>query len=690
MSEEDDRAAPDADPIDRIARVYLLRLYREALAAGRTLRAWLHDRGPLAFALGLTEQEIARWGAERLAAAVARALAQPGHAAPAGPLATAVRVFGRELGLDEAESEVLLLAVAAAQSDALATLSPKQLAGRCRGVTSMIAVAIGVDPRAAREALTPNSRLVRTGLLRSPPLLADDLSDQLQLLHGLAEALLEGRAESLFQDKLARAPAPAIALADAPYVRDEARTAIALLKGAMEAGARGVQVLLHGEPGVGKTELARLVAQETGASAFNVPDANDAGEPLAAEQRLRQFALMQRLLSRSRRAIVIFDEVEELLASPDPWGEGAKPAARLKAWKNRMLEETEVPSIWIGNSLHDIDPALLRRFTLAIRVPAPTAQARKAMLDQKASEYLVDAHVRALVAERDDITPADIARARRATELARSSLQEPAGDYFLRSLGMRADRPAARLRIRVPAPALPYRIDWLNTTPPVADIVRLLEARGGARLCFHGPPGTGKTALAQHLARALDRPLHAKKASDLLSAWLGETEQNLARAFEAAERDGAVLLLDEADSFLHGREHATRSWEVSQVNQLLKELEAFDGVVALCTNSFHTLDPAVLRRLDLKVGFGRLLAPAAREAFLLAAESLGLPAAHADTVLAAQPIPGEEVSLGDMAVAIRQARLRAATPSAALLRECVEGELRVRLGREGRSIGFLA
>ncbi|MEA2817965.1 MAG: hypothetical protein QOI93_5869, partial [Rhodospirillaceae bacterium] len=109
------------------------------------------------------------------------------------------------------------------------------------------------------------------------------------------------------------------------------------------------------------------------------------------------------------------------------------------------------------------------------------------------------------------------------------------------------------------------------------------------------------SAYARYLADRLDVPVVSKRASDLLNAHIGESEKAIARAFEEARNDGALLILDEVDSLLSDRRHAVRSWEVAQVNELLTQLEAHPFPVVATTNFMERLDPACLRRFTFKI-----------------------------------------------------------------------------------------
>ena len=134
----------------------------------------------------------------------------------------------------------------------------------------------------------------------------------------------------------------------------------------------------------------------------------------------------------------------------------------------------------------------------------------------------------------------------------------------------------------------------------------LKKTRSG-RLCLYGPPGTGKTAYGQWLALHLGMPFALYSASDLMSKWVGGSEKNIARAFRDAKRKNAVLLIDEVDSFLQDRTHARQSWETTMVNEMLTQLESYSGVFVASTNLMDGLDPAALRRFDLKISFDFLL-----------------------------------------------------------------------------------
>lgn len=121
-----------------------------------------------------------------------------------------------------------------------------------------------------------------------------------------------------------------------------------------------------------------------------------------------------------------------------------------------------------------------------------------------------------------------------------------------------------------------------------------------------------------------------RRASDLMSKYVGETEQQIAAMFARAEEERALLLLDEADSFMQSRQGAVRNYEVSEVNEMLQGMERFDGIFVCTTNLFDRIDEAALRRFAFKIRF-RPLERTQRERMFIT-EALG---GNADAMTAA-------------------------------------------------------
>ena len=125
-------------------------------------------------------------------------------------------------------------------------------------------------------------------------------------------------------------------------------------------------------------------------------------------------------------------------------------------------------------------------------------------------------------------------------------------------------------------------------------------------LLLWGPPGTGKSEYVKYLGATLKSKVVVKMGSDLLDKYVGGTEERIANAFAEAESERAILFLDEIDGLLQSRGRADHSWEVTQVNELLHQMENFNGVMVGATNFFAGLDEAVLRRFTFKIEFGYL------------------------------------------------------------------------------------
>jgi hypothetical protein len=162
-----------------------------------------------------------------------------------------------------------------------------------------------------------------------------------------------------------------------------------------------------------------------------------------------------------------------------------------------------------------------------------------------------------------------------------------------------------------------YCLDGLNVEGNIADLMGWMgrfdqklrsvpEERVNVNLLLYGPPGTGKSALARHIADRLDREIVCKRMSDLQSMWVGEGEKIIRRAFEEAENEEAVLVIDEADSVLFSRDRARHSWEISFTKEFLTRMEHFRGILICTTNRMDDLDQACLRRFNRKIRFDYL------------------------------------------------------------------------------------
>lgn len=617
-----------------------------------------------------------------------------------GSIEINVVLLGELLGLNELQKNLLLYAAYIKENTRFSEHMERSRIRSNDKAYRMLACMLETTPNDISRAIRPKSELTINGLIEvdyDPR----DMTEIVKLNENIRQLIHQpfSSINELMQTMLQESIPAALEIDDYPHLSSDLSLIETYLTNAMAQGLPGVNILLYGKPGTGKTEFARLIAKQIGANCIEVKSADEDGDAANDRERYMSYTLAQKFLGKQSNNLILFDEAEDVfpvdsnaIISKLFGGRGNRSSSRGgKAWVNNLLETNPVPAIWITNETHQIDPAYLRRFSYHVEFQSPPRAIKKRITIKHLDGLPISEQLITELAENEEITPAQLENAVKLAKCSKISGVAEFERLIRQSIHQSMKVLGQKKTTTKQKSVTSYNLDYLNMDSrfPIPRIIESLRTKPSATLCFYGHPGTGKTMLAEHISSAIDKPLIIKRASDILSKWVGEAEKNIADMFRQAEDEEAILLLDEADSFLRDRKLAQKSWEVSQVNELLQGMERFHGIFICTTNLFESLDEAALRRFAFKIRFNYLTQEQNWNMFVKEMDNMGMDAGASPEAVKQKLLGLTNLTPGDYAVVKRQTTLMNETLTAAEMLSALDKESCAKPGVRKTGMGFV-
>lgn len=465
------------------------------------------------------------------------------------------------------------------------------------------------------KSLASQATLVKMGWIEIMPHAAE-LEEKIKVPPALLNILTTTHADGetlLKQFFTVCKPGSLLKLNDYPQLQADLDIIQPFLYGALKTGRVGSNLLIHGSEKRGKIELIKALAQHMDATVCKIRRSGKDNLFLHPHDRFAACKLAQYWLTRQKKlGLIMVSDAESILPARQlapifSFEENDDPVGKVEDnWLDQQLKNNTSPIFWNVKAAESIHGAYLGKFDYAIALDRTPLNLRRLRIQKVTQTINLSDEWCEHLAKQTELSIKQIAKAADVARLAQQHSCSSAEDIMSKVLNTRYGLLKQKSLTKTMVYSTQYDLRFTNINISSESLLAGLQRTGRGTFCFYGAPGTGKSAFANHLAEQLGIPLHMKRASEILGKYVGQSERNIARMFHQAEKQQAILLVDEADSLISDRRDARQSWEVTMVNEMLTQIEHFSGIFICTTNLMDRLDAASLRRFDFKVKFDYL------------------------------------------------------------------------------------